>query len=89
MTELRSPLSFWLEGESRWAEIPGVTGLFLEEADPDRVNVKVVCSDFPVTEQWLLDHGYVLPAPEPTPIERALGILAPHLRRVPIYQRES
>lgn len=35
---------------------------------------------------WFIDNGLPIPPPEPTPIERALAILAPHLHDQPLYR---
>jgi hypothetical protein len=88
VSELRSPLQVWLEDEGVWTDVPGVVDLVLDETGPDRLNVTVLCRDFPATTQWLLDHGYDVPNPPPvpTPVERALAILAPHLATEPLYR---
>ena len=41
---------------------------------------------YPISSELLRDwFGYQLPAP-PTPVERALNLLRPHLAHVPLYQ---
>ena len=92
MIELRSPLQVWLDDEGSWAEVPGISRLAFEEqhaARPlkDELVVDAIGRSRPLTDMWLLDRGYQLPDTwPPTPIERALAILRPHLDNVPLYR---
>jgi hypothetical protein len=40
---------------------------------------------YPLSEAEAADHGYVVGLPEPTPVERAMEILDPHLKNIPGY----
>lgn len=69
----------WVDGGDGWKELPGVRSVSLDYDPPD----------------WL--DGYrtgarlglfaVAASLLPTPVERALRILAPHLAREPLYRR--
>lgn len=53
------------------------------------LNVKRIAQPMPWPRELAIDWQIVNPATVPayaTPIERALGILAPHLRREPLYR---
>lgn len=40
---------------------------------------------YPVSDAEIADHGLIVRHSEPTPVERALAILDPELRRCPLY----
>ncbi|SOD80081.1 hypothetical protein SAMN06272781_6858 [Streptomyces sp. 1222.2] len=50
--------------------------------------LKVIHASPPIYpgDWWFIDNGLPAPRPEPTPIERALSILAPHLADEPLYR---
>lgn len=52
------------------------------------LHVKVLTPLIPMPEWLRIDLGLPPPEPEPTPIERALDILRPHLTREPLYQEQ-
>jgi transposase len=54
-------------------------------ASPD-LHVKVLSPTIPMPEWLRIDLGLPPAEPEPTPIERALAILAPHLATEPLYR---
>lgn len=54
----------------------------------DQPAIKVIHASPPIYpgDWWFIDNGLPVPPPEPTPIERAFAILAPHLRNQPLYR---
>lgn len=50
--------------------------------------LKVIHASPPIYpgDWWFIDNGLPIPPPEPTPAERALAILEPHLHDVPLYR---
>jgi hypothetical protein len=99
VTELRGPLQVWLADEGGWAEVLGISRTALEEQHAARplpeLAVDRVRSYRAVTDNWLEGNGtgemrgliamFAEPY-EPTPIQRALDILRPHLTTVPRYR---
>jgi hypothetical protein len=54
----------------------------------EQPTIKVILASPPIYpgDWWFIDNGLPIPPPEPTPIELALAILAPHLRNEPLYR---
>lgn len=59
--------------------------------DGPELRIRVVHASPPIpVPEWLrIDLGLPEPAPLPTPAERALAILAPHLAHEPLYSARS
>ena len=51
------------------------------------LTAKRISIPYPLSDAEVADHGFIVgePEPEPTPAERALAILDPHLRACPLY----
>jgi len=52
------------------------------------LTLKVITASPPIHpgDWWYLDNGLPVPPPEPTPAERAIAILEPHLAAITLYQ---
>lgn len=83
-----SALIAWTD--AGWVPVPGVGGITItgpEPVDLPALPLRVVhhSPGIPIPD-WLREDLGLPPAPpEPTPIERALDILAPHLAEQPLY----
>ena len=49
------------------------------------LSAELISVPYPLSDAEIEDHGIVVGLPEPTPVERALAILDPHLRACPLY----
>ncbi|MFE1264424.1 hypothetical protein ACFW5X_28340 [Streptomyces albogriseolus] len=81
----------WLDNGDGWQELTGVKSITLEECrrpldwDSATLDVKVVGLPHFMSAEMAADYG-LIPQPQPTPEERALAILAPHLACCPLYR---
>ncbi|MFE9935882.1 hypothetical protein [Streptomyces hirsutus] len=71
--------SVWIDSGDGWQELPGVTHVGIGYDPPDWIEGYGTGEMRGLLAAWAERR-------EPTPVERALQILAPHLAREPLYR---
>jgi hypothetical protein len=80
----------WIDQGAGWEEIHGISSVTLHEERPPQQPTPPPPRfiGHPIPYELALDWGLIPPdtPPPPTPVERALAILAPHLANDPLYR---